>query len=617
MMSGSQLHQVRIRSVSLFALRMCERHEKIAGGTHHRWRQRAEPQSMRRRLNIHVLAAYALVTLALAYFGVMASRHIALPGLNVDEVLGVRPAVGGPVARRIFGIPVLTISYIGALKSYIYFPIFALFGGSPETIRLPTIFISLLTLALTFKLSRLHFRPSYSALLVLLMAADPIFIFMSKADYGPIVLMMFFKMLALYFFFRFIATSSPRYLWGVAISCGLGLFDKFNFMWFVLALVVAAVVVFRHELRSAVAQSRSQFIWPLGALLVALAVTARYSMPLFLQTHSRAVSASSSVTSDPLGRIQFVSDLYLQTMNSRDQWFMQRSARMGTITNWITLPIIGLVVLAATARLLRRRQSPIAQFIDRVGLFYLLIFVAILVQIVLTTAADGPYHIMMLYPFHYILMVSVANRLSGLRLGGVRSDQSADGVHSPSSRRRFGRSELCSPRLALVLGVVSVAALLVASEVRVGVHYQQAIDDQAFSFVWTPAIYKLSAYLDRREVQRNADAIISANWGMHNQVFVLSRSGDRSKYTDLSREFTELDNPQQGKSLAEEFFAGKRVLVLAYPEGLGDRTTAATRDHFLSFAKYYFGGTRLERVVTNDRGEAMFAIYYVDARARR
>jgi hypothetical protein len=388
-------------------------------------------------------------------------------------------------------------------------------------------------------------------------------------------------------------------------------------MWFVLALVVAAVVVFRHELRSAVAQSRSQFIWPLGALLVVLAVTARYSMPLFLQTHSRAVSASSSVTSDPLGRIQFVSDLYLRTMNSKDEWFVQKAARMGTITNWITLPIIGLVVLAATARLLRRRQSPVAQFIDRIGLFYLLIFVAILVQIVLTTAADGPYHIMMLYPFHYILVVSVANRLSGLRLGGVRSDQSADGVHSPSSRRRFGRSELCSPRLALVLGVVSVAALLVASEVRVGVHYQRAIDDQAFSFVWTPAIYKLSAYLDRREVQQNADAIISANWGMHNQVFVLSRSGDRSKYTDLSREFTKLDNPEQGKLLAEEFFAGKRVLVLAYAEGLGDRTyTGGARDHFLSFAKYYFGGIRQERVVTNDRGEAMFAIYYVDARAK-
>ena len=604
----------RCRALFLVALRMCESPERVADGTHHRSRQRAEPQSMQ----IYVLAAYALVILALSYFGVMASRNIALPGLNVDEVLGVRPAVGGPVAKRIFGIPVLTISYIGALKSYIYFPIFTLFGGSPETIRVPTIFISLLTLALTFKVSRLYFRPSYSALLVLLMAADPIFIFMSKADYGPIVLMMFFKMLALYFFFRFIATLSPRYLWGLAISCGLGLFDKFNFMWFVLALVVAASVVFKHELRSAAAQSRSQFIWPLGALLVPLALTGLYSLHLFLQTHSRAVNASGSVTSDPLGRIQFVLDLYLQTMNSSNQWFMQKSAVMGTITNWITLPIIGPAVLAAVALLLRRGQSPIAQFIDRIGLFYLLIFVAILVQIVLTTAADGPHHIMMLYPFHYILVVSVADRLSGLKLGGVPSDQSMHGVHSPSNRTQFSGSKFCSPRLALVLGVVSLAALLVASQVRVGVHYQQAIENQAFGFVWTPAIYKLSAYLDRREVQRNADAIISANWGMHNQVFVLSRSGDRSKYTDLSREFTKLDNPEQGKSLAEEFFAGKRVLVLAYAEGLGDREfTAAARDHFLAFAEYYFGGSRLERVVTNDRGEAMFEIYYLDARAPR
>src|SRR5437870_13722406 len=113
MMSGSQLHQVWIRSVSLFELRMRERHERIAGGTHHRWRQRAEPQSMRRRLNIHVLAAYALVTLALASFGVMASRHIALPWLNVDEVSGVRPAAGGPVATRLSGLPRHTTPYIG------------------------------------------------------------------------------------------------------------------------------------------------------------------------------------------------------------------------------------------------------------------------------------------------------------------------------------------------------------------------------------------------------------------------------------------------------------------------------------------------------------------------
>src|SRR5919108_2481098 len=141
------------------------------------------PQTVRADSREHILPAYALVALALAYFAVMATRQIVLPGLYFDEVLQVRPALGGPVARRVFGIPLLTMPYIGALKSYIYFPIFALFGASPETIRLPAIFISLLTLIVTFKLARLHFRPLYSALLVLLMAVDPIFIFMSKADY--------------------------------------------------------------------------------------------------------------------------------------------------------------------------------------------------------------------------------------------------------------------------------------------------------------------------------------------------------------------------------------------------------------------------------------------------
>jgi hypothetical protein len=572
-------------------------------------------QTVRAVSREHILPAYALVALALAYFAVMATRQIALPGLNVDEVLGVRPALGGPVARRFFGIPVMTIPYIGALKSYIYFPIFSLFGASPETIRLPTIFISLLTLTVTFKLARLHFRPLYSALLVLFMAVEPIFIFMSKADAGPIVLMMFFKMLALYFFFRFILTSSPRYLWAVAIACGLGLFDKFNFIWFVVALLVAAAVVFREELRAVAANSRAQIIWLVGAALVLLAATARYSVPLFLQTQrSRDTSVSSSVTEDPLDRIEFISGLYLQTMNSKDEWFLRAdSDRIGTITNWITLPIIGLIILSATARLVQRRQSIVAQLIDRTGVFYLLIFIVILGQIVLTTAADSPYHMMMLYPFHYMLVVCVADRLSGM-IGCARgrSHQSASCARPPENRRRIGFAGL-TRRFAVVLGIMSVGAVLVASEIDVGVRYQRAIDDRAFNYFWTPAIYDLAAYLDRPEVRDKTDAVISVNWGMSEQVFVLSRSSDRSKYADLWVEFTALDRPEQGKRLAEQFFAGKRVLVLAYVVP-SDEGAGVAREHFLSFARYYFGGARRERFITNDRGEPIFGIYYVDAR---
>jgi hypothetical protein len=426
--------------------------------------------------------------------------------------------------------------------------------------------------------------------------------------------MMFFKMLALYFFFRFILTSAPRYLWGVAIACGLGLFDKFNSIWFVVALLVAAVVIFREELRSAAVNSRAQVIWLAGAVLVLFVAIARYSVPLFLQTQrSRATSASSSATEDPLGRIEFVSDLYLETMNSKDEWFLRLDFHLiGTIANWITLPIMGLAILSATARLIPRRQPLFAQLVDRNGAFYLLIFLAILVQIVLTTAADSRHHIMMLYPFHYIVVICVASRLSGLAFARRQSDQSAGPVRPPKSRNRFGFAGW-SRRFAVVLGIMSAGAVLIASEINVGVRYQKAIDDRAFNHLWSPAIYDVAAYLDRSEVREKADAIISANWGIYEQAFVFSRSSDRSKYADLWFEFTALDSPEQGKRLAERFFVGKRVLVLAYVVP-SDKGAGLAREHFLAFARYYFGGARRERVIANDRGEPIFGIYYVDAR---
>jgi Dolichyl-phosphate-mannose-protein mannosyltransferase len=595
----------RIWSVSLFALRMCERHERIAGGAHHRWRQRAESQSLRRRLNIHVLPAYALVVVALAYFAVMASRQIALPGLYYDEARYVNPAIGGVEASmRIFGIPVMVVPYVGALKAYLYFPIFALFGVSAETIRLPTIFISLLTLGVAFALARLTFRPTYSALFVLLMAVDPMFIFMSKADYGPIVLMMFFKVLALYFFFRFIVTSSPHHLWGLAVACGLGLYDKLNFIWFVLALVVAAVVVFRHELRVAAAHHRAHFILPVGALLFGLVGSALYSMPLFIHTQPYDVGA--------LERIEFVLRLYIHTMDSRDVWFIPARFSIGTLTNWITIAVIGTIIIAGISRLARTKQSSTLALTDRVVIFYLLIFVLIFMQIIVTNAADSPNHVMMLYPFHYVLLIGVANRLSDTNLVHPRSGRWTSAVPVPRSGGRLTLGDLSAHRSHVGLVIAAVIGLLVGSQINVGVRYQEVINKRQFDHLWTPAIYELAAYVEQREV----DAVISANWGIHNPVFALVRAEVRGRYADLWQQFTGLDEPEEGSVLAERFFLGKRVLVLAYATDK-DKGAAIARQHFLSFAQYYFGGAVLERAITNDRGETIFAVYYIDARSSK
>lgn len=541
----------------------------------------------------HTRLTYVLVAVALTYFAIMASRQIALPGLYNDEVVYVNPALGAAVARRVHGIPVMVMPYVGALKAYLYFPIFALFGVSAETIRLPAVFISLLTLGLTFKLARLMSRPLPSAVLVLLMAADPIFIFMTKADYGPIVLMMFFKILALYFFLRFILTSSPRYLWGLAVACGLGLYDKLNFIWFVLALIVAAAVVFRQEFRLAAAQRRAHFIWPVGALLLLVVSSVLYAMPLFVHAQGR-LAQTQSYDAGPLERIAFVLRLYIRTMDSRDMWFMRGQFITGTLTNWITLAIIGMIVIGGASGLVRRK--PLAPALtDRMVTFYLLLFVIILTQIVATNAADSPNHILMVYPFHYMLLISLVNRLADLHV-----------LNSPSKGWRLAAA---SPGL----GVMAVIVLLIVSEIAVGLRYQEAMDERRFNHLWSPAIYELAAYVDRRDV----DAIVSANWGIHQQVFALSRPEARRRYVKLWEEFTELDGPEQERRLAERFFQGRRVLGLVYVvDQAVDRGAATARQHFLSFAEHYFGGAVLERVIANDRGEPIFGVYYLDARTR-
>ena len=138
-----------------------------------------------------------------AYFVVMAGRWIASPGLQYDEVLFVNAATGeptnGPVRRQadLSGFRSMLMGYIGALKAYLYYPVFQVFGVSPETVRWPVILASLATLAFTYLVARFTFDRLVSALVVLVMSVDPTFMYLTKLDYGPVAFMMVLKVSAL------------------------------------------------------------------------------------------------------------------------------------------------------------------------------------------------------------------------------------------------------------------------------------------------------------------------------------------------------------------------------------------------------------------------------------
>ena len=116
-----------------------------------------------------------------------------------------------------------------------------------ETIRVPAIILSAATLIVAYFLGR-EVVGRWSALLVLLMGTCPSFIFMSKVDWGPVVVAMFLTVILLLAFMRYVNTGRIGWLWVVFGAVLAGVFDKQNFLWLAIAVCVGAAVVYRRRL---------------------------------------------------------------------------------------------------------------------------------------------------------------------------------------------------------------------------------------------------------------------------------------------------------------------------------------------------------------------------------
>jgi 4-amino-4-deoxy-L-arabinose transferase-like glycosyltransferase len=489
-----------------------------------------------------------VLALSLLVFAAAAGHSIALPGLDYDELLFVNAATGGEnssfIYRRLFGVPVLLMNYIGALKAYLFAPIFAVLGVSPATIRWPAIGISMGSIALTYALARLSLRPAAAATAAALVALDPVFVLLTRVDWGPIVLMMLLKLAALYCLYRSLATGSPALLWGTAAACALGVFDKLNFIWFVLALVPTTLLLFRPELASMYRRSAARLLAPVATLLlVALAMGLRLIAPLFLASQE---SDRSIIT-----RIPVLIAAYAGAMDGRTvyQWMTETPLPHPTLVNYATL--VGLMVLGLTwwRRARAARSSPRLTLGDRFVLGYGLLLALILAQIVITERAGGPHHMMMLFPFHLLLLTAGLAELAGA-----------------TSRLRQGAAMLLVAALAL-------------SDLRVTRAYAQAYrTEERLRPRLSPVIYQLSAFLNREP----PDRINFVDWGMHNQVYALGTDQTRRACRDLWMAFRLPLSRQQTADILARDFAADRVLVIMHPRS-GDSGVGA-QDRFLQWA---------------------------------
>jgi hypothetical protein len=508
------------------------------------------------------------------YFVVMASRLIEAPGLQYDEILFVNAATGEAtngmfVAKRILGVPVMLMGYIGALKAYLYYPIFQLFGVSPASIRWPVIGVALLTLGATYAVARRSLGRVASAALTLVIALDPPFMYMTVLDYGPVALMLLLKMTALGFALRAVTGGgSSRDLWAVSAACALGTFDKLNFVWFVLALAIAGAVLFRGELARLYRRDPRGFILPLAALALVMAVAAAV---LIVPQLLRSQSAAGDVTL--ADRIPYVLRLYDRTMNGREFFRFVTGSELEAPSLVNAVSLCGLIAALVGGGVAAWRAGGISRLPmrHRVAGLHLLVFLLIGLQIWITKKAWGPHHLMMLYPLQYLIVFHVAAALAR------------------------------GPGLALV------SALLIASNLSVSRAYATAFRPGAeFEPQWSPMINDLVRYLE----QRAPDRILSVDWGIHNQVYALGTPHTRVVARDRWPQFRTLGDSAQQARLSQEDVLGGRTLAVLH--GSGYDNMPAVRPNFFTWATTAGLRPTLDRTFTSPAGTPIFEVYSLE-----
>ncbi|MEI6561175.1 MAG: glycosyltransferase family 39 protein [Verrucomicrobiota bacterium] len=194
----------------------------------------------------------------------IAAWRLYKPGLYYDEILFVNAAILGKtdlfIRARFFGVPLLLMDYIGALKSWLYIPVFTVFSVNPWSVRLPAIFCGLLGTLLTAGAMRRWFGVKAAWITLALTLYDPTILTHSRLDWGPNALMFCLRGALLFALAGWTKKPSAGNAWFVFVCILAGIFDKLNFIWISSGVISAVILTERKRFFLSLKRNRSQFV---------------------------------------------------------------------------------------------------------------------------------------------------------------------------------------------------------------------------------------------------------------------------------------------------------------------------------------------------------------------
>jgi len=467
---------------------------------------------------------FVALCLAVAVYLSLTLPHIELPGLEYDEALFVNASLGNMdgsfVSYQVvfFGkkIPLMVYPYIGAVKSFLYGPIFSAFGVSLLTIRAPMLIVGSMTLVLIYAFTKLMFGRWVALISLVLCATDPALLYATKLDWGPVALGMFFKISSLLFLFLWYQRRKLLYAISGSVLLGMGLYDKGIFAWFIIGLALATLLVAKRALREIDVRT---IVLSLTFFLLACSPFLAYIVGN-TNAISPSINPASEVTLEPKIRL-FLSTLggtaVYGYVNMEDPPGMFGPGLNSVLLHGTLVPLALIVCLCAlgTAAL---GLKALSYAMSRRVLFVLIIVSAIFVQIMGLKNASGPQHFVTLLPFPQIIISYVFVWLVRQR---TRSRSTSDVAIGNPHRRTL--------RLALVFVFLT---LIVASNLRMDYVYVDSFERIGGRGIWSDAIYGLVDFC--REHPNNTFVLME--WGFNTQLLALGSGTVRKIEFQLSYE---------------------------------------------------------------------------------
>jgi len=415
------------------------------------------------------------------------------PGIEEDEALFVGPFVNNAPSLYEwhlghYRIPVMTMDYIGSLKSWVYWPIFRLWSPSVWSMRLPVCLLSFVTLLLFADVVRRAAGRRVALAAAVFLATDAVFVLINVFDM-TVCLLLLATVAFLTLLQRFEESGNAGFLGAAFLVAGLALWYKAVFIFPLAAMLLALVIAYPAVVWRCL--TRKNVALAAFSIVVGAAPLIAFNW----ERRGATVQASGALPSVPaLEKLVMLQ----HTLDGRAfEHYMFRStfaekipltgAPLGELViRWYRESHFGPGSVLLPALLLALWALP---FLRRAAVFPALLFswvamaAAYGTMFVFRDAGAGPHHTVLLYPGPHFIVAASAATLAERYSGGRRA------------------------------AFLAFCVVLAVSNLWLLGHYAYAARANGFSAYWSDGVERLADVLRAQSLP-----VAVLDWGIHNGV---------------------------------------------------------------------------------------------------